>query len=168
MAIPPVTPAVDQYVGTLVGESTSREFRLAVAHETIREQDIIAVDAELRRPDGNGLSEQLRVWAKVQRIERVNPLFPTEAGHELAETHTDPFDTVLSLHREMVTAVCQVLGAESRGDNQGGKLAPTPTPASARLSPRPASPSRPTKGTFVSRSVWPPSFYSESAGRGKA
>jgi len=40
----------EQYVGTLVGESTSQEFRLAVAHETIREQDIIAVDAELNRP----------------------------------------------------------------------------------------------------------------------
>lgn len=36
-----------QYVGTLVGESTSREFRLAVAPEAVREQDIIAVDAEL-------------------------------------------------------------------------------------------------------------------------
>jgi hypothetical protein len=39
-----------RYVGTLVGESTSREFRLAVAHEAIREQDIIAVDAQLRVP----------------------------------------------------------------------------------------------------------------------
>ena len=62
----------DHYVGTLVGESTSREFRLAVAHETIREQDIIAVDVELRQPG----PERLRVWAKVQRIERINPLFP--------------------------------------------------------------------------------------------
>ena len=39
-----------QYVGTIVGESTSAEFRLAVAQEAIREQDIIAVDAELRAP----------------------------------------------------------------------------------------------------------------------
>ena len=37
------------FVGTLVGEITSKEFRLAVAHETIREQDIIAVDATLNR-----------------------------------------------------------------------------------------------------------------------
>ena len=66
-----------RYVGTLVGESTSREFRLAVAHETIREQDIIAVDAELRPPDGMSPPELLRIWAKVQRIERINPLFPT-------------------------------------------------------------------------------------------
>lgn len=112
----------DRYVGTLVGESTSREFRLAVAHETIREQDIIAVDAELRQPDGTGPAEKIRVWAKVQRIERVNPLFPVEAGHELAATHTDPFDTVLSLSREMVTAVCQVLGAEPLENNTGGRL----------------------------------------------
>ena len=76
--------SIPRYVGTLVGESTSREFRLAVAHETIREQDIIAVDAELRQPDQGAQLNQIRVWAKVQRIERLNPLFPTEAGHELA------------------------------------------------------------------------------------
>jgi hypothetical protein len=80
----------ERYVGTLVGESTCREFRLAVAHETIREQDIIAVDAELRIPGGDEKAERVRDWAKVQRIERVNPLFPAEAGHELAETRTDP------------------------------------------------------------------------------
>lgn len=108
----------DRYVGTLVGESTSREFRLAVAHETIREQDIIAVDVELRQP----VAAQLRVWAKVQRIERINPLFPSEAGHELAATHTNPFDTVLSLSREMVTAVCQVLGSEPLSGGKEGKL----------------------------------------------
>lgn len=115
-------PQVERYVGTIVGESTSREFRLAVAHETIREQDIIAVDAELRQPENSAPPERIRVWAKVQRIERVNPLFPIEAGHELAATHTDPFDTVLSLSREMVTAVCQVLGAEPLESNAGGKL----------------------------------------------
>lgn len=112
----------NRYVGTLVGESTSREFRLAVAHETIREQDIIAVDAELRRPDTDEPPEKVRVWAKVQRIERINPLFPREAGHELAATRTDPFDTVLSLSREMVTAVCQVLGAEPLDGSAKGKL----------------------------------------------
>ena len=114
--------APDNYVGTLVGESTSREFRLAVAHETIREQDIIAVDAELRSTDREEVKETVRVWAKVQRIERLNPLFPTEAGHELAATRTNPFDTVLSLSREMVTAVCQVLGAEPLTGGAGGKL----------------------------------------------
>jgi hypothetical protein len=113
---------INNYVGTLVGESTSREFRIAVAHEEVREQDIIAVDAMLRQPAGAGLEQQIRVWAKVQRIERVNPLFPTEAGHELAATRTSPFDTVLSLSREMVTAVCQVLGAEPLAGSSGGKL----------------------------------------------
>ncbi len=120
-------------MGTLVGESTSREFRLAVAHETIREQDIIAVDAQLRRPGASETSEKIRIWAKVQRIERVNPLFPSEAGHELAATRTDPFDTVLSLSREMVTAVCQVLGAEPLDGNREGKL------AHLRYPPQPAS-----------------------------
>lgn len=122
-----------QYVGTLVGESTSREFRLAIAHEAVREQDIIAVDAELRDPDNNKPPEKIRVWAKVQRIERLNPLFPSEAGHELAATKTDPFDTVLSLSREMVTAVCQVLGAEPVDGSSGGKL------DHLRYPPQPAS-----------------------------
>lgn len=124
---------IDRYVGTLVGESTSREFRLALAHETVREQDIIAVDATLRRTDGDKLPEQIRVWAKVQRIERINPLFPIEAGHELAATQTNPFDTVLSLSREMVTAVCQVLGAEPLTGGKGGKL------DHLRYPPQPAS-----------------------------
>jgi hypothetical protein len=126
-------PPADRYVGTIVGESTSREFRLAVAHEAIREQDIIAVDAELRRSEASALPEKVRVWAKVQRIERLNPLFPSEAGHELAATRTDPFDTVLSLSREMVTAVCQVLGAEALTGNVSGKL------DHLRYPPQPAS-----------------------------
>ncbi len=116
------TNATDRYVGTIVGESTSREFRLAVAHETLREQDIIAVDAELRPTDGRDGNERIRVWAKVQRIERLNPLFPAESGHELAATRTNPFETVLSLSREMVTAVCQVLGAEPVEGGSGGRL----------------------------------------------
>ncbi len=134
------------YVGTLVGESTSREFRLAVAHETIREQDIIAVDARLRRPSFEAPTrdsrepplENIRVWAKVQRIERLNPLFPSEAGHELAATRTDPFETVLSLSREMVTAVCQILGSEPLEGGEGGRLDHLrypPQPASSAYGP---------------------------------
>src|SRR5262245_31855381 len=122
MAMQDKSSSANRYVGTLVGESTSREFRLAVAHESIREQDIIAVEATLRPIDGDGEPERIRVWAKVQRIERINPLFPVEAGHELAATRTNPFDTVLSLSREMVTAVCQILGAEPIAGGKGGKL----------------------------------------------
>jgi hypothetical protein len=114
-------PAI-RYVGTIVGESTSREFRLALAHEAVREQDIIAVDAQLRKTDNTAEEEKIRVWAKVQRIERVNPLFPHEAGHELAATQTHPLDTVLSLSREMVTAVCKVLGSEPLEGAAGGRL----------------------------------------------
>ena len=121
-----------EFVGTLVGESTSREFRLAVARESVREQDLIAVDVELRSPEGDGQAEPMRMWAKVQRIERMNPLFPIESGHELAETRTNPLDTVLSFSREMVTAVCQVLGSEPI-EGSGGRLDPVRYPA------RPAS-----------------------------
>jgi DNA helicase HerA-like ATPase len=123
-----------QYVGTIVGESTSQGFRLAIAQEAIREQDIIAVDAELREADnGHNKRKKVRVWAKVQRIERMNPLFPAEAGHELAATKTDPLDTVLSFSREMVTALCQILGAESLSNGFRGKL------EHLRYPPQPAS-----------------------------
>jgi DNA helicase HerA-like ATPase len=77
----------------------------------------------------------------VQRIERLNPLFPSEAGHELAATRTDPFDTVLSLSREMVTAVCQVLGSEPLAGDAGGKLDHLrypPQPASSAYRPNSA------------------------------
>lgn len=109
------------YVGTLVGESTSQEFRIAVHAGAVREQDIIAVDADLQQP-GSQTPEAIRIWAKVQRIERLNPLFPVEAGHELAQTRTNPLDTVLSFSREMVTAVCQVLGFEPRDSSGNGRL----------------------------------------------
>ena len=108
----------------------------------MREQDLIAVDAELRRPGGAAgeEKERLRVWAKVQRIERLNPLFPTESGHELAATRTSPFDTVLSMSREMVSAVCAVLGSEPRDAGKGGggklnQLRYPPQPASAAYRP---------------------------------
>ena len=121
----------EQVVGTLVGESTSQEFRIAVTPESIREQDIIAVDTTLT--EENGESKEIRVWAKVQRIERINPLFPTEAGHELAETQTDPMETVLSLSHEMVSAVCQVLGYEQLESEGSGKL------ENLRYPPKPAT-----------------------------
>ncbi len=126
------------YVGTIVGESTTGEFHLAVAASAIREQDIVAVDSEVleaERPSEP--ARQIRVWAKVQKIERLNPLFPQEAGHELAATATNPFDTVLSLSREMVTAVCQVLGVEPLvgGDGKLDQLRYPPKPASMAYRP---------------------------------
>lgn len=135
------------YVGTLVGDSTSSEFRLAVAHDAIREQDIIAVDATLHSQEEVDAPEEIRVWAKVQRIERTNPLFPQEAGHELAATRTDPLDTVLSLSREMVTAVCRVLGAEPLRDEASGKL------DHLRYPPQPASSAYRPDSTDISRVV---------------
>lgn len=140
----PLSPP--RYVGTLIGESTSTEFRLAVAHETIREQDLIALDAELRNPESENV-EPIRIWAKVKRIERLNPLFPTESGHELAATKTSPFDTVLSLSREMVSAVCQVLGSEPRNASASGKL------NQVRYPPQPASSAYRPESSDITRIV---------------
>lgn len=148
-------------MGIIIGESTSREFRLAVTQETLREQDIIAVDADLRSADGDRAPEPIRIWAKVTRIERINPLFPAEAGHELAATRTNPFDTVLSLTREMVSAVCQVLGYERRVPSQANGRAPVstrleqlrypPQPASSAYAPSPAELARIVVGELEQR-----------------
>jgi len=143
----PNSVSTNRYVGTLVGESTSREFRLAVAPEAVREQDIIAVDAQLRQSENSSTVETIRIWAKVQTIERINPLFPTEAGHELAATRTNPFDTVLSLTVEMVTAVCQVLGAEPLNARGGGKL------NKLRYPPKPASTAYRPESSDIARVV---------------
>jgi hypothetical protein len=142
----------ETYVGTLVGESTSSQFRLALAHGAVREQDLVAVDAELRDPLTDACSEKVRVWAKVQQIERLNPLFPVEAGHELAATRTNPLDTVLSLSREMVTAVCRVLGAEPLEGARGGKLSQLrypPQPASSAYRPEPKEVARVVLGELA-------------------
>lgn len=128
--------AVDNYVGTLVGESTSSEFRLAVTPEAVKEQDIIAIDAEMDSESSEKSAlekETICIWAKVQKIERLNPLFPEESGHELAFTRTNPFDTVMSLSREMVTAVCKILGYEFKDSPSSGKL------KKLRYPPKPAS-----------------------------
>ncbi len=122
----------EKIVGTLVGESTSKEFYLAVTPEAIREQDIIAVDATLNETEESEMPIKIRVWAKVQKIERINPLFPAEAGHELAQTQTNPIDTVLSLSREMVSALCQVLGYELKNE-ESDRL------ESLRYPPKPAT-----------------------------
>jgi hypothetical protein len=52
------------FVGTIVGESTSREFRLAISAEAVREQDIIAVDSLLTSGVGSDRSGDVRVWQK--------------------------------------------------------------------------------------------------------
>lgn len=146
----------EKIVGTLVGESTSKEFRLAVTPEAIREQDIIAVDAALDETEKNGESEKIRVWAKVQRIERINPLFPAEAGHELAETQTDPMETVLSLSREIVSAVCQVIGYEQLESEWSGKLESLrypPKPATSAYGPNPRDLGRVLLGKLQDKSI---------------
>ena len=127
--------SVARYVGTIVGESTSRDFGLALAREAVREQDIIAVDAELRRTDNPTRGKKTGL-GEGPAIERVNPLFPHEAGHELAATQTHPLDTVVSLSREMVTAVCQVL-ARNRWKGRRRQASSTYVTRAARSSALP-------------------------------
>lgn len=70
-------------VGTVVGVSSTLEFQMQVRPDSVRAQDLVAVDG---LEDG----ECFRVWAKVATIERLNPLFPREAAQELAFQGRDP------------------------------------------------------------------------------
>jgi len=125
-------------VGTVVGESTTQEFRMAVTPGQVSVQDLVAVDAQLQEPDGQ--IKSIRIWAKVESIERINPLFPRESGQELADLQVNPFDTVISMSREMITAVCRVLGYEEKENETKyeplKKLRYPPQPATPVYRPR--------------------------------
>lgn len=95
-------------VGTVVGTSSTTEFMMQVKPDAVRAQDLVAVDTV---EDG----QRYRVWAKIGTIERLNPLFPREAAQELAFQGRDPVDSVVSMSREMVTAVCSVVGVQRDG-----------------------------------------------------
>lgn len=131
---------VETMVGTVVGESTTQEFRISVTPGQVQVQDLVGVDAQIQ--DSDGQRKDVRIWAKVEFIERINPLFPVESGQELADLQVNPFDTVISMSREMITAVCRVLGYEEKAATRGyqplKKLRYPPQPASAAYRPRKA------------------------------
>lgn len=99
-------------VGTVVGESTTQEFRFSITPDQVFVQDLVAVDAQIKEIDGQ--NKEVRIWGKVESIERINPLFPKESGQELADLQINPFDTVVSMSREMISALCRVLGYEDK------------------------------------------------------
>src|SRR5680860_97225 len=101
-------------VGVVVGTTSTREFQMAIEPNAVAVQDLVAAD------DGSR-----RVWAKVGKIERLNPLFPREAAQELAFQGRSAIDLPFSFSREMVTASCRVIGEE-----KAGKLEPPSYPVS--------------------------------------
>jgi len=123
-------------IGTVVGESTPQEFRMSITPGQVYVQDLVALDAEIQE---SGKIKQIRVWAKIEDIERINPLFPREAGQELADLQVNPFDTVISMSREMITASCRILGYEEISGGEKNeplkKLRYPPQPASSVYKP---------------------------------
>lgn len=101
-----------EIIGTVIGVTNPQEFYFSVTPGKVAVQDIVAIDTFKIGPEGENRDETERVWAKVSQIERINPLFPQEAAHELAFQQTSAFDTVISLSREMITAKCEVLGVD--------------------------------------------------------
>ena len=65
----------EKIVGTLVGESTSKEFRLAVTPEAIREQDIIAVDATLNETEESARVRRNKSLGKGPKNRTYQPSF---------------------------------------------------------------------------------------------
>ena len=97
-----------EIVGTVIGSATPLEFRLAVRPGRLSVQDFVTVDGE----DGT------TIWARVLDVQRINPLFPTEAAQELAFQGMDAYDTVAALSRELITARCRILGVATTAGMQ--------------------------------------------------
>lgn len=112
-------------IGTVIGSANPSEFRLAVRPGRLAVQDFVALESD----------EGQTVWARIVEIERINPLFPTEAAQELAFQGLDAYDTVAALSRELVTAKCRVLGVED--DDRLKPLEYPVRPASAAWRPDP-------------------------------
>ncbi|MFO0845280.1 MAG: hypothetical protein U0797_23335 [Gemmataceae bacterium] len=125
---------IAHYVGTLVGEASCRDFRLSVARGLGARQDLIALDAELRSAE-TGARSRSASGPRCGGSEPSTRCSRWRPATSSAETRTDPLGTVLSLSREMVTAVCCVLGVEA-----GGALGHRPaTPAACHQRYRPDS-----------------------------
>lgn len=99
-----------EHVGSIIGLSTPYEFTFAVKPGSIHLHDFIAIDVQ-----ESGSEDIRRCWAKVAKLERFNPLFPREAGHEIASMGIEAIETVVSLSREFVTAKGRILGLEIEG-----------------------------------------------------
>jgi len=95
-------------VGTVIGETSTREFSFQAKRGTTRMGEIVTVETGTGKEEGpqaGGL-----VWARVVGLSRQNPFLPREAALELAEEELKLTDTVLSVTRDQVIAEALVLG----------------------------------------------------------
>ncbi len=102
-----------KHIGTVVGNTSPREFGFFLRRFEAKLGDLITVDMEIPTDDGKSL---VTVWGRVVGLERSNPFLPFEAGLELADEGLDIIDTVLSTSRDQVEAKALVLGYTPPGD----------------------------------------------------
>jgi hypothetical protein len=99
-------------VGTVIGDTSTREFLFQVKRGKTRMGDIVTVET------GTGTAEGPQaggvIWARVVGLSRQNPFLPKEAALELAEEELRLTDTVLSVTRDQVIAEALVLGLTRR------------------------------------------------------
>jgi len=119
-------------VGTVIGDTSTREFLFQVKRGRTRMGDIVTVKTgtgTAEGPQAGGL-----IWARVVGLSRQNPFLPKEAALELAEEELRLTDTVLSVTRDQVIAEALVLGL-TRRDNDAGLLEPLayPVPPGAQV-----------------------------------
>jgi DNA helicase HerA-like ATPase len=118
-------------VGTVIGETSTREFSFQAKRGTTRMGEIVTVETgkgEEEGPQAGGV-----VWARVVGLSRQNPFLPKEAALELAEEELKLTDTVLSVTRDQVIAEALVLGLTH--PNEPRRLQPLayPVPPGAQV-----------------------------------
>jgi len=95
-------------IGTVVGNTSTDEFTFILQNMSAKLGDIVAVQTQIPADDNREL--QVTVWGRIISIDRFNPFFPAEAAQELANSHIDLLDTVLSTTRDHLEASVLIIG----------------------------------------------------------
>ena len=95
-------------IGTVVGNTSTDEFTFILQNMSAKLGDIVAVQTQIPADDNTKL--EVTVWGRIISIDRFNPFFPAEAAQELANSHIDLLDTVLSTTRDHLEASVLIIG----------------------------------------------------------
>lgn len=106
-------------VGTVVGNTSPREFRFFLKGFAAKLGDLVYVEMDVpraRTADTEPATEKALIWGRIVELSRFNPFLPAEAGQELADEELRLTDTVLSVSRDHVEGKVLVLGMTAPGD----------------------------------------------------
>lgn len=101
-------------VGTVVGNTSSQEYRFFLRSFAAKLGDLVYVETDVPKQTTSDVTskqkEKVFVWGRIVELSRFNPFLPSEAGQELADEGLKLMDTVLSLSRDHVEGKVLVLG----------------------------------------------------------